>query len=69
MRMVQFGLPKTFDPTRFLALGQIGGPAPRGAFYDSPGAIYHEYVRRACWSSTFVRSTRSAMASSRLAGS
>jgi len=43
----ELGLPKDFDPTRFLALGQIAGPVHRGAFSESPGAIYHEYVRRA----------------------
>ena len=42
----QLGLPQGFDPTRFLALGQVSQPPHTGAFYDPPATTYHEYVRR-----------------------
>jgi hypothetical protein len=41
------GLEPTFDPTRYLALGQAVGPPSQDPFYDPPGAVYHEFVRRA----------------------
>jgi hypothetical protein len=41
------GLQPNFDPTRYLALGQAVGPPSSDGFYDPPGAIYHEFVRRA----------------------
>lgn len=42
----ELGLPATFDPTRYLALGQLRQPAHTGAFYEPPSVVYHEYVRR-----------------------
>lgn len=42
----ELGLPSTFDPTRYLALGELHQPAHTGAFYEPPSAVYHEYVRR-----------------------
>jgi hypothetical protein len=42
----ELGQPPGWDPTRFLALGQLTQPAHRGAFYEAPSATYHEYVRR-----------------------
>ena len=39
-------LPSTFDPTRYLALGELRQTAHTGAFYEPPSAVYHEYVRR-----------------------
>ena len=43
---VQLGLPPTFDPTRFLALGELRQATHEGAFYEPPSVTYHEYVRR-----------------------
>jgi len=43
---VELGLPPAFDPTRFLALGQLRQPAHGGAFYEPPSVTYHEYIRR-----------------------
>jgi len=43
----ELGLPASFDPTRYLALGEIRQPPHHGAFYEPPGSVYHEYVRRA----------------------
>jgi hypothetical protein len=42
----ELGLPSTFDPTRYLALGELRQTAHAGAFYEPPSAVYHEYVRR-----------------------
>jgi hypothetical protein len=42
----ELGLPASFDPTRYLALGQLHQPTHPGAFYDPPSALMHEYVRR-----------------------
>ena len=42
----ELGLPADFDLTRYLALGQVEQPPHPGAFYEPPGAIYHEFVRR-----------------------
>jgi len=40
-------LPASFDPTRYLALGQVHQPPLRHGFYDPPGVTYYEFVRRA----------------------
>lgn len=43
----QPGVSQPFDPTRYLALGDLDQRAPPVGFYDPPSELYHEFVRRA----------------------
>jgi hypothetical protein len=43
----EVGQPPSFDPTRYLALGEIEQNAPTRGFYDPPSVTYYEFVRRA----------------------
>jgi hypothetical protein len=45
--VADLNLPPTFDPTRYLALGEVDQPVPPEGFYDPPSELYHEYVRSA----------------------
>jgi hypothetical protein len=43
----ELGVGEPFDPTRYLALGDLEQGVPPAGFYDPPSDLYHEFVRRA----------------------